>query len=197
MADLIHLIRHGEVHNPDNICYADIESFGLSELGRLQAAEVGGRLSEAPPVACYVSPLRRARETWQETGLAVEAAVRSGLTEWGLAQRWKGYRWHDLDHYFPGEIDQYWADPTRLPFSPESLTSLAERMQREVEEADRRHPTGSVAFVTHQDPLQAARLVLTGRPLGELHVDKPVHGSVITIRPADGLEIAHWQPGQR
>ncbi|HLU29778.1 MAG TPA: histidine phosphatase family protein, partial [Glycomyces sp.] len=39
---IVHLLRHGEVHNPDGILYGRIPGFGLSDLGRemaLAAAE--------------------------------------------------------------------------------------------------------------------------------------------------------------
>ena len=42
----IHLIRHGEVHNPDHVVYADLDGFGLSELGRQQARAAAARLAE-------------------------------------------------------------------------------------------------------------------------------------------------------
>jgi hypothetical protein len=49
--------------------------------------------------------------------------------------------------------------------------------------------------VAHQDPLQAARLHLTGQPLGNLHIDKPDHASVITLEPGSPWrEVAHWKP---
>lgn len=200
MADVIHLLRHGEVHNPDNVCYADIEGFGLSSLGRAQARSVGDHLRSlpTPPLAAFSSPLLRARQTFQETGLILDLTILDGLTEWGLAQRWKGERWDQLDELFPGEVDAYWRDPTKLEFSPESLRDLASRMTGAISAAANQVGSGAVIFVSHQDPVQAARLALTGRPLTALHEDKPAHGSLITLSRDDHswIELAHWRPDQ-
>ena len=207
MADVIHLVRHGEVHNPDNVCYADIEGFGLSEHGRQQANHVGRYLldTQGPElVAAYTSPLLRARQTYEETGLVSEvgiaATVGESLTEWGLAQRWKGERWDQLDELFPGEVEAYWAHPTELDFSPESVAEMADRMTSEILASAAEYPSGAVVFVSHQDPVQAARLALTGRSLSQLHDDKPAHGSVITLSSknrGDWIELSHWCPDQQ
>ncbi|MEI6591437.1 MAG: phosphoglycerate mutase family protein, partial [Actinomycetes bacterium] len=36
-AERIHLIRHGEVHNPDGILYGRLPNFGLSVRGQIMA----------------------------------------------------------------------------------------------------------------------------------------------------------------
>ncbi len=206
MADVIHLVRHGEVHNPDHVCYADLESFGLSDRGRRQAREVGDHLARSPIVACYTSPLRRARETWAGTGIDLRPVSREELTEWRLSLRWKGHRWDELDELFPGEVADYWTRPTDLPFSPESIAAVADRMVGVVTRASREHPVGHIVIVGHQDPIQAARLALTSRDLTGLHEDKPKHGSVITLSSSppdarskgsgDWTEQSHWWPEQ-
>ncbi|NNC44203.1 MAG: histidine phosphatase family protein [Acidimicrobiia bacterium] len=201
MADVIHLVRHGEVLNPSNICYADLPSFGLSDLGRRQARDIGTYLTGAPISGTYTSPLRRALETWSHTGIDMDPTPIEGLTEWGLSLRWKGHRWDELDEFFPGEVSAYSSRPTDLPFSPESIRAVADRMVGVVAEAHERHPSGHVVFVGHQDPIQAARLSLTARSLSQLHEDKPRHGSVITLSTFPDvsgrwIERSHWWPEQ-
>jgi hypothetical protein len=52
-----------------------------------------------------------------------------------------------------------------------------------------------VAIVSHQDPVQAARLSFAGRSLAGLNQDKPGHCSVITLRPDEGWrELGMWTP---
>ena len=59
----MHLLRHGEVHNPDGVLYGRLPGFHLSERGRQMAQMVGDHLA-ARDVACVVaSPLERAQET--------------------------------------------------------------------------------------------------------------------------------------
>ncbi len=57
-------------------------------------------------------------------------------------------------------------------------------------------PGGTAVVVSHQDPVQALRLVLTGRPLGTLPEDKPGHGTILTLEPGDPwAESGRWDPG--
>ena len=41
----IHLMRHGEVHNPEGILYGRLPGYHLSELGRQMAVQVADVLS--------------------------------------------------------------------------------------------------------------------------------------------------------
>ena len=59
----IYFVRHGEVHNPDDILYGQMPDFHLSETGREQASEASQYLTEKPLVAIYSSPMERAQET--------------------------------------------------------------------------------------------------------------------------------------
>ena len=44
---VVHLLRHGEVHNPDGVLYGRIPGFRLSENGRDQADIVAKALADA------------------------------------------------------------------------------------------------------------------------------------------------------
>jgi broad specificity phosphatase PhoE len=59
----IHLVRHGEVHNPDHLLYGRLPRFPLSDRGRRQARITGRYLSQEPVKAIFTSPLLRARQT--------------------------------------------------------------------------------------------------------------------------------------
>jgi probable phosphoglycerate mutase len=193
------LVRHGEVDNPDHVVYADLPGFGLSELGRDQAAAAAERIGGSIDLLIS-SPLQRARETAAAIGARSMVAVESDdrLTEWSLGSRWAGVVWEDLPERFPGEVEAYLAHPADLPFAPESIAAVAARVSAVVEDAGRRHPAGTAALVSHQDPVQAARLALTGRPLEDLPHDKPGHACIIELVPADGRwrEVEMWCPMQ-
>jgi len=49
----ISLIRHGHVHNPDNIVYGRLPGFRLSELGREQAQAVAAYWRDKPLAAVF------------------------------------------------------------------------------------------------------------------------------------------------
>jgi broad specificity phosphatase PhoE len=63
MAQVIHFVRHGEVHNPEKILYGLQPGWKLSERGN-QMAEVIARWSKSLNLgAIHASPLQRAQET--------------------------------------------------------------------------------------------------------------------------------------
>jgi broad specificity phosphatase PhoE len=192
------LVRHGEVHNPEGVVYADLDGFGLSELGRAQASATAARLPTGSSIVA--SPLQRAAETANIIAgeFATSVTVDEDLTEWHLGRRWAGETWESIDERFPGELTAYLDHPHQLDFAGETLAALAAR----VADAVRRHRSaayGPLVIVSHQDPIQAARLALTGRTLTDLHQDKPGHAAIITLEGSgDGTwdEVAMWAPAQ-
>ncbi len=191
----VYLVRHGEVLNPGHIVYADLPGFGLSDRGREQAAATAGRLGTIETVVS--SPLTRATQTAAVIAEAngVVPIVDHDLTEWLLLGRWRGHRWEALDVAFPGEVEAYLDDPADLPFSPESLGDMARR-SADATRRWRSTSTGPLVIVSHQDPVQAARLTLTGRPVSGLHHAKPEHASIIELSTGEPewTEQAYWAP---
>ena len=61
----IHLVRHGEVDNPDGILYGRLPHFGLTERGHEMAARVAQHFASAQnrPVELVASPLLRTQQT--------------------------------------------------------------------------------------------------------------------------------------
>lgn len=61
----IHLVRHGEVHNPEQILYGRLPRFGLNHRGRQQARRAAEWLNRHSIAALFSSPMLRARQTAQ------------------------------------------------------------------------------------------------------------------------------------
>ena len=59
----VHLVRHGEVENPQGVLYGRIPGFHLSEAGRVMAKTAAGFLAGRDVTVLRSSPLERARET--------------------------------------------------------------------------------------------------------------------------------------
>jgi broad specificity phosphatase PhoE len=59
----VHVIRHGEVHNPTKILYGRLPDFHLSELGRQMAVADAEALAGRDITYLVASPLERAQET--------------------------------------------------------------------------------------------------------------------------------------
>jgi broad specificity phosphatase PhoE len=71
---VVHLLRHGEVHNPQHVLYGRLPGYHLSANGRLMAAAAADYFDGRPVAAVFASPLERAQETAQPV------AERLGLT---------------------------------------------------------------------------------------------------------------------
>src|SRR3954454_5770614 len=59
----VHLMRHGEVHNPMGVLYGRIAGYNLSELGHEMAAKVAESLKDNDITHLVASPLERAQQT--------------------------------------------------------------------------------------------------------------------------------------
>jgi len=59
----VHLLRHGEVHNPDGVLYGRLPHFRLSEDGRLMALAAAEAVRGRDVAEVVASPLQRAQET--------------------------------------------------------------------------------------------------------------------------------------
>jgi broad specificity phosphatase PhoE len=63
MAQTIHFVRHGEVHNPEKILYGLQPGWRLSDRGNEMAAVIGEWSTKLDLGAIHSSPLQRAQET--------------------------------------------------------------------------------------------------------------------------------------
>ena len=197
MARHVHLVRLGEAHNPAEVVYDSLPGFPLTATGSAQARAVSRYLGSQPIVAVWSSPLQRALETATPiaTRNGLPVTVEQELIEWSLLSRWAGTRWSDLPTTHPGELQAYLEHPDGLDFADETLEKLATRMVTAIKRIDVATDAGDVVIVGHQDPIQAARLALTGRALANLHTDKPTHGSAITLTPGTPWrELSAWEP---
>ncbi|MBY4129465.1 histidine phosphatase family protein [Rhodococcus fascians] len=71
---IVHVLRHGEVHNPKGILYGRLPGFKLSVTGQSQAKAVADALAGHDITHVVASPLLRAQET------AAPIAAAHGLT---------------------------------------------------------------------------------------------------------------------
>ncbi|MGH3915358.1 MAG: histidine phosphatase family protein [Pseudonocardiaceae bacterium] len=162
---VVHLLRHGEVHNPEGILYGRLPGFALSEVGARQAELVAAHLGDHDVVAVLASPLLRAQQT------AEPISARHGLdliTDESLieaANVFEGARFSVGD----GSLrhPRHWSR-LRNPFRPswgEPYHEIAFRMLAAVRRA-RELATGHEAVcVSHQLPIWTVRRFLAGHRL--------------------------------
>jgi len=147
----IHLVRHGEVHNPDYLRYGRLPGFRLSDRGRAQAEAAARRLCRAD--AIISSPLERAVETAEIIARTTGGAIRLDDRLIEARSEFDGLR--KTAFLAP----RYWRllrDPMR-PSWGEPYAEVAMRMRVAIELARQAHSGGSVVLVSHQSPIWIAR----------------------------------------
>ena len=60
---VVHVLRHGEVHNPTKVLYGRLPDFHLSALGVAMAERIAERMHGEDVTYLVSSPLDRAQET--------------------------------------------------------------------------------------------------------------------------------------
>ncbi len=162
---VVHVLRHGEVHNPDKILYGRLPGFGLSGTGRHQADVVAQTLLGADITAVLASPLQRAQETAAPvaTGHGLEIVTDDRLIE--AANAFEGER--------VAVGDGALRDPRnwpllRNPFTPswgEPYRQIAHRMLGAVHRARELAEGHEALCVSHQLPIWTLRRSVTGQRL--------------------------------
>ncbi|MFB2554351.1 histidine phosphatase family protein [Herbiconiux liangxiaofengii] len=167
----IHLVRHGEVFNPNGVLYGRIPGFGLSELGHRMAASAAADLVERDrPIAyLYTSPLQRARESGRPIAeaLELEPAIEDRIIE--PTNAFEGRRMSG-----PGgalrdpRMWRFLWNPW-LPAWGEHFTSIAARMRAAMTDAHGRAEAsgveGDIVMVSHQLPIWMAHRSIVGEAL--------------------------------
>jgi broad specificity phosphatase PhoE len=162
---VVHLLRHGEVHNPGGVLYGRLPGFRLSELGTAMAERLAEHLVGEDIAHVVSSPLERARQTAAPTAaaLGLEVHVDDRLIEAGNVFEGKTFGVGDGSLARPAQ----WVH-LRNPFRPswgEPYRVIAQRMVAAVvaaREAARGH---QALCVSHQLPIWTARSFATGRRL--------------------------------
>lgn len=162
-ADFVHLVRHGEVHNPDRVLYGRLPEFRLSDLGQRMAAASVTLLAGHPVTALYASPLQRAQESaapWAD-GFGLDIRTDERLIE--PTNRFEGKRMNGRTLADP----RHWpllVNP-RKPSWGEPFADIAARMLSVMHEARESVDAGEVVMVSHQLPIWMAHRAIAGDPL--------------------------------
>lgn len=162
---IVHVMRHGEVHNPKGILYGRLEGFGLSPTGQAQAQEVAEALADNDVVLVVASPLQRAQET------AAPIAARHGLDIATDPDLIESHNFFEGRRIGPG--DGALRDPRvwwklRNPFTPswgEPYKDIAARMSTAIDKARARAAGHEAVVVSHQLPVWTLRQHLQGKRL--------------------------------
>lgn len=157
---LVHLMRHGHVHNPDKVLYGRLPDFRLSPTGEAMAQAVADHLSANGHRVGQVvaSPLLRAQQTAKPIAAAFGLPI---TTDERLIEAANIYEGQPLQR---GARDfahprHWWR--LRNPWSPswgEPYKQQRERMWEAIVDAATKEPDLETVIVSHQLPIWVARL---------------------------------------
>lgn len=162
---VVHLMRHGEVHNPEGVLYGRLPGYVLSDLGHEMAQKVADwivqeRLNITHLVA---SPLERAQQTAAPIAkhLGLDIVVDPRVIE--AANRFEGKTFGVGDGALRRPAN-WWL--LRNPFKPswgEPYKQIAARMRLAIADARDAAEGNEALIVAHQLPIWAARLDIENR----------------------------------
>lgn len=164
-ASLLHLVRHGEVHNPEGILYGRLDGYHLSDLGHTMADAAAEQFAGRPISALYASPLLRAQESaepWSER-FGLEITTEPRIIE--PTNRFEG----ETFEFGPGILTRPRSWPWVVnPFRPswgEPFTQVAKRMIAAIDDAWDAADDGEVVMVSHQMPIVMVQRAVAGQHL--------------------------------
>jgi broad specificity phosphatase PhoE len=162
---IVHLVRHGEVYNPDGVLYGRLPGFKLSDRGQQQALVVAEHLRGNDVVHVACSPMERAQQT--AAPIAASHRLDAEIDE----------RLIEAANVFEGKKvsvgDGALRDPKnwpvlRNPFRPswgEPYLALAHRMLGALHRARTVAAGHEAVCVSHQLPIWTLRRFLEGHRL--------------------------------
>ena len=155
---IVHLLRHGEVHNPHGVLYGRMDGYHLSELGQKMAEKVAGAIGDRDITHVRVSPLERAQETAQPLASArgLDLVTDERVIESTNVFQGRRFGPHDGAFRKPSTWVHLWN-----PFRPswgEPYKQVAARMMAAVEDARDAARGHEAVIVSHQLPIWITRL---------------------------------------
>ena len=161
----VHVMRHGEVYNPDGILYGRLPGFRLSPLGEQMAKLSAEYLAGRDITHLFTSPMERAQQTMEPFAaqFGVEPVIDDRLIE--ATNLFEGRRFGPGDGLWRHR--RYW-HYLRNPFRPSWGEPYAEQAKRmfAVVDAARLAAAGHEAVcISHQSPIVILRRSLEHKPL--------------------------------
>ena len=164
-ADRLHLVRHGEVHNPRRVLYGRLPGYGLSADGRRmarQAAEYVHGLGR-PVGSLIASPLQRTRESAEPFTelLGIEPVIDDRVIE--PTNVFEGRR---MSRAMMNPLSWRHLSRPEIPSWGEPYAQVVDRMQAAMSAAWHDTGSGDVVIVSHQLPIWVTHLFVAGLPAG-------------------------------
>nr|WP_243752738.1 histidine phosphatase family protein [Leucobacter ruminantium] len=164
---MLHLVRHGEVHNPEGVLYGRLPGYRLSELGHRMAEAAALELagSDRAVARLIASPLERAQQSARPIASAFSLEIVTDERIIEPTNSFEGLKGSGPDSAFkkPRYWHRYW-NPLR-PSWGEPYRSIAARVREAMDAAWNSTREGDIVMVSHQSPIWMAHLDIAGKPL--------------------------------
>ena len=161
----VHLLRHGEVYNPDKVLYGRLAGFRLSDAGEAMAERAASYLASRDVTYLASSPLERAQQTAKPIAaeFGLDVVVDEDLIEAANAFEGKRVAGRGGVLKYPSNWSKF-RNPTR-PSWGEPYQLILQRMLAAALRA-RAHAEGHEAVcVSHQLPIVCLRRYAEGKRL--------------------------------
>lgn len=163
-AERLHLVRHGEVHNPEGILYGRLPGYRLSEAGRRMAQAAADHVASLgrPVTELRCSPLQRTQESAEPFAAAFDLTPVLDERIIEPANVFEGTR---MRRALRNPLNwRHLARPS-LPSWGEPYLSMAARMRQAMDERWDAADSGDIVFVSHQAPIWITHLSVAGLKL--------------------------------
>ncbi|MCW2943644.1 MAG: Phosphoglycerate mutase [Actinoallomurus sp.] len=165
MKTIVHLLRHGEVHNPEGVLYGRLPGYHLSDDGRSMAEAAAKWLDGRDVTALYCSPMERAQETAEPLAATLGLPVTTDERLIEAANHFEGRTFGVGD----GSLSrpEHWPFLWN-PFRPswgEPYEGIARRMLAVMADARDAARDHEAVCVSHQLPIWVTRRKVEGRRL--------------------------------
>lgn len=196
-AKQIHLVRHGEVYNPDGVLYGRLPGFHLSTLGATMAAAAAAQLTGHPITALFSSPLLRAQESAKPWADAFALPIQTDERLIEPTNKFEGGTYE----FGPGVLlhPKIWpwvANPMRPSWGEPYLQVIA-RMFAVIDHAAASVESGEVVMVSHQMPIVMVQRSVAGkRPFHDPRKRRCQLSSITTLEKQHGtwVEVGYQDP---
>ena len=193
MKTTVHVMRHGEVHNPEGILYGRLPDYHLSERGRAQAQRVAEVLADRDIVAVIASPLERAQETATPVAARHNRVIDTNADLIESTNIFEGKRVSPGDGALRDPRNwKYLVNPVR-PSWGEPYREVATRMRRALDAARVRAAGHEAVCVSHQLPVEILRRSMNGKWLPHDPRRRMCNLASLNTFVFEGDQLVDWQ----
>lgn len=163
-AERLHLVRHGEVHNPQRVLYGRLPHFRLSDDGRRMALSAAEHVRDRGRrvTALVASPLQRAQESAEPFA---ELFGLTPVTDERVIEPTNVFEGRRMRRALLNPANWRHLRAPSVPSWGEPYAEVVARMDAAMRDAWESAGEGDAVIVSHQLPIWITHLAVAGEPL--------------------------------